>query len=83
MFWHEKSSEEVATKESKAEKPRIPVSNLALMGLYIFKREALIECLTENANDTSSPRDFGYAVIPKMVKKDGGFAYEFNGYWQV
>jgi len=65
-----------------AEKPRIPATNLASMGIYIFNREVLLERLAEDAAQPSSPHDFGYAVIPKVVASDNVFAYEFNSYWQ-
>ena len=65
-----------------AEKPEVPASNLASMGIYIFNREVLLERLIEDAVKPSSPHDFGYAIIPKMVDQDKVFAYKFNGYWQ-
>ena len=64
------------------EKPRIPATNLASMGIYIFNREVLLEHLAEDAAQPSSPHDFGYAVIPRMVASDNVFAYQFNSYWQ-
>ena len=64
------------------EKPRIPSSNLASMGIYILNREILLERLIEDAAQPSSPHDFGYAVIPKVVASDNVFAYKFNSYWQ-
>lgn len=64
------------------EKPRIPASSLASMGIYVFNRGILTERLIEDAAQPSSPHDFGHAVIPKMVKQDKVFAYKFDGYWQ-
>jgi glucose-1-phosphate adenylyltransferase len=64
------------------EKPRTPGSNLVSMGIYIFNRQTLLERLSEDAADSSSPHDFGHAIIPNMVSRDKVFAYKFNDYWQ-
>ncbi len=37
--------------------------------------------LEEDAQDPTSPHDFGKAIIPKMVECDRVFAYPFTGYW--
>lgn len=65
------------------EKPAEPKSNLASMGIYIFKWSVLKAQLIEDENNTESVNDFGKNIIPKMV--DGNFniaAYRFNGYWK-
>jgi glucose-1-phosphate adenylyltransferase len=64
------------------EKPRVPLSNLVSMGIYVFNKQALIRRLIEDADNENSPHDFGHAVIPEMVRKDKVFAYEFNEYWR-
>jgi len=64
------------------EKPETPQSNLASMGIYIFKKDVLLKRLLEDANKTTSLHDFGYSIIPSMVRRDRVFACEFNGYWQ-
>jgi glucose-1-phosphate adenylyltransferase len=64
------------------EKPRVPQNNLASMGIYVFHRDALFRRLSEDAEDRSSPRDFGHTIIPRMVRLDKAFAYGFDGYWQ-
>lgn len=64
------------------EKPKFPISNLVSMGIYVFNREALIEHLIRDAAIPTSPHDFGYALIPEMVKSNRVFAHEFGGYWQ-
>jgi glucose-1-phosphate adenylyltransferase len=64
------------------EKPRIPQSNLASMGIYVFRSNTLFRLLAEDAQENCSPHDFGLAVIPRMVQLDKAFAYKFEGYWQ-
>ncbi len=57
--------------------PNANLSFLGSMGIYIFKRQALINLLQED------PRaDFGKHLIPTQLKKGKTFAYIFNGYWQ-
>jgi glucose-1-phosphate adenylyltransferase len=64
------------------EKPHSPASNLASMGIYVFKTEVLVEHLLEDSAQPASPHDFGYALIPRMVKWNKVFAYKFDGYWR-
>ncbi len=65
--------------EEKLAQPR---SNIASMGLYVFNHDFLARRLAEDADDPDSPHDFGYAILPRIVKTDRVFAYEFEGYWQ-
>jgi glucose-1-phosphate adenylyltransferase len=59
------------------EKPKRSVETLASMGIYIFRREMLIEILQ---ND--SYIDFGKHVLPALVKQQRHVrAYAFPGYW--
>ena len=63
------------------EKPKVPRSNLASMGIYIFSWKVLREALVTLKDVPEC--DFGKHVIPWC--RDGGkrlFAYEFNGYWK-
>lgn len=76
----------VVTDENKRinefqEKPENPKSNLASMGIYIFKAELLFEALEELKDVPGC--DFGKHVIP-YAHENGKriFAYEFNGYWK-
>ncbi|MGM9922818.1 MAG: glucose-1-phosphate adenylyltransferase [Bacillus sp. (in: firmicutes)] len=65
------------------EKPAVPKSNKASMGVYIFKKEALFRYLKEDEADPNSSKDFGKNVIPAML--NGGekmYAYPFEGYWK-
>jgi len=64
------------------EKPRFPRSNLVSMGIYIFNKQVLYDCLIEDAAQPDSPHDFGYAVMPKIIGRDRIFAYKFSGYWR-
>ncbi len=57
-------------------------SNLASMGIYVFNRRLLEERLIEDARNLVSQHDFGYSLLPDMVKRDRVFAYQFEGYWQ-
>jgi glucose-1-phosphate adenylyltransferase len=64
------------------EKSPISRSNMASMGIYVFNRRILAERLIEDAGDQTSRHDFGYSLLPDMVKRDRVFAYQFEGYWQ-
>lgn len=64
------------------EKSPVSRSNLASMGIYVFNRRVLTERLIEDAGDPLSRHDFGYSLLPNMVKRDRVFAYRFEGYWQ-
>ncbi|MEP6777767.1 MAG: glucose-1-phosphate adenylyltransferase [Chthoniobacterales bacterium] len=48
----------------------------ASMGIYVFNREMLVECLD---NDLV---DFGKHIIPHSIKQRHVSAYIFNGYWE-
>jgi glucose-1-phosphate adenylyltransferase len=52
------------------------------MGIYVFNKDIIAKRLLEDASRSDSPHDFGYSILPEMVKRDRVFAYEFNGYWQ-
>jgi glucose-1-phosphate adenylyltransferase len=59
---------------SFVEKSSTPRSNMVSMGIYVFNTDVLVKRLTEDAR-ADSPHDFGYAVIPGMVKKDRVYDY--------
>ena len=46
------------------------------MGIYVFNREVLIECLMNELVD------FGKHVIPQSIKDRHVSAYIFKGYWE-
>jgi glucose-1-phosphate adenylyltransferase len=60
------------------EKPKVPRTNLASMGIYVFKTEYLLDVLAEDKNIV----DFGIHLIPKAIVRDNVFAYPFEGYWR-
>ncbi len=63
------------------EKPEHPRSNLASMGIYIFKWKTLKEALIAMADQPAL--DFGKHVIPYCHEKGAPlYAYEFTGYWK-
>ena len=63
------------------EKPEHPKSNLASMGIYIFRWSTLKDALIKLKNQSNC--DFGKHIIPYCFEKqDRIFAYEYNGYWK-
>ena len=65
------------------EKPKKPKSLHASMGVYIFKKDALVEELKRDEADKDSQNDFGKNIIPYMLAHGRKmYAYEFSGYWK-
>lgn len=65
------------------EKPPVPKSNLASMGIYIFTWEKIRAYLEADAGDPASSHDFGKNVIPAMLGAgERLYAYPFEGYWR-
>lgn len=65
------------------EKPANPKTNLASMGIYIFKYDVLKKYLDEDEHDPNSANDFGKNVIPKMLENGEKMcSYTFEGYWK-
>lgn len=59
------------------EKPKRTRDNLASMGIYIFRKEALLAIL-----QNQKLLDFGRDVLPTMIREGlKCFAYTFPGYW--
>lgn len=61
------------TPEQAAESPFI-----ASMGIYVFKRQSLIELLRKHPDQT----DFGKEIIPGCARDYNVQAYLFDGYWE-
>jgi len=64
------------------EKPEIPQSNLASMGIYVFNKQILYDWLIEDAFLPGSFRDFGHDVIPEIIRWHNVFAFRFGDYWR-
>jgi glucose-1-phosphate adenylyltransferase len=60
------------------EKPKVPRTNLASMGIYVFNTGYLINLLEEDKDEI----DFGMHLIPKAIARDNVYAYPFEGYWR-
>lgn len=66
-----------------AEKPELPKSNLASMGIYIFDWKVLKQYLIADEQNTNSHKDFGKDIIPAMLAAgERLFPYQFDGYWR-
>jgi len=50
---------------------------LASMGIYVFKKDVLVNLLKGNSYE-----DFGRQVIPHAISNKKVFAYFFDGYWE-
>jgi glucose-1-phosphate adenylyltransferase len=61
------------------EKPHRTTSTMASMGVYVFRRELLLEVLT--AGPGKRQRDMGSDIIPSLVPVKRAYAYRFHGYW--
>ncbi len=65
------------------EKPKVPKSTLASMGIYIFTASKLFKYLEDDNANPKSSNDFGKDVLPAMLNAGEKMcAYEFSGYWK-
>ncbi len=65
------------------EKPEVPKSQLASMGIYIFKWQKLRDYLIADEADPKSSKDFGKNIIPAMLEAgERMWPYRFSGYWR-
>lgn len=60
------------------EKPKVPRTNLASMGIYVFDTQYLLRTLGRDRSEV----DFGMDIIPRAINEDRVFAYPFYGYWR-
>jgi glucose-1-phosphate adenylyltransferase len=51
---------------------------LASMGIYLFKKEVLIDLLENQKKDST---DFGKEIIPFALGDHHVFSYQYSGYW--
>ncbi len=65
------------------EKPKVPKSNLASMGIYVFTADKLYKYLEEDDQNPDSSKDFGKDVLPTMLNAgEKMMSYRFEGYWK-
>ena len=65
------------------EKPKVPKSNKASMGIYVFTWSKLRKYLEDDEADPNSSNDFGKNVLPAMLNAgEKMVAYQFSGYWK-
>jgi glucose-1-phosphate adenylyltransferase len=51
---------------------------LASMGIYLFKKQVLLDLLQQKHKDAT---DFGKEIIPFAIKDYNVFSYQYSGYW--
>jgi glucose-1-phosphate adenylyltransferase len=65
------------------EKPKVPKSNKASMGIYVFTWSKLRKYLESDEANPKSSNDFGKDVLPAMLNAgERMLAYPFEGYWK-
>jgi len=65
------------------EKPKVPKSTNASMGIYVFNWSVLRQALLEDEENETSSNDFGKNIIPKLLSEGHKMmAYPFDGYWK-
>ena len=66
-----------------SEKPKNPDSNLASMGIYIFRWDVMRAALIADHDDPESEHDFGKNIIPMLLGEGKKLIpYSFEGYWK-
>jgi glucose-1-phosphate adenylyltransferase len=64
------------------EKPSMPHGNLVSMGIYVFKTPVLLEALKRDHLCNSSAHDFGYDIIPGLLRSNQVLSFTYEGYWR-
>ena len=65
------------------EKPKVPKSTNASMGIYVFNWSVLREALINDEENPESSNDFGKNIIPTLLNTGHKMmAYPFDGYWK-
>ena len=65
------------------EKPKVPKSTNASMGIYVFNWDVLRAALIADEEDETSSNDFGKNIIPNLLNQGHKMmAYNFDGYWK-
>lgn len=65
------------------EKPENAKSNLASLGIYMFKWNTLRKYLIEDYENKNSSHDFGNDILPLMLENGKQmYAWAFDGYWK-
>ena len=65
------------------EKPKVPKSTNASMGIYVFNWNVLREALLTDEENPESSNDFGKNIIPYLLNTGHKMmAYPFDGYWK-
>lgn len=75
-FYEKPQDEETLKRFVLPQKPDSSRKYLGSMGIYVFKKQALVSLLQNEGND------FGKHIIPIQVKQGRAFAYIYNGYWE-
>ena len=66
-----------------SEKPKKPDSNLASMGIYIFRWDVMRAALIADHDDPESEHDFGKNIIPMLLGQGKTLIpYRFEGHWK-
>jgi len=59
--------------------PDNPDRALASMGIYIFRKEFLLDVLETDSQDANSSHDFGKDLLPRLLQNHRVFAHRFGG----
>jgi glucose-1-phosphate adenylyltransferase len=65
--------------------PAVPwdkTQSLISMGVYLFRTNALVRALIQDAKSSQSSHDFGRDIIPRLIQRAGVYAYPYDGYWE-